>query len=647
MRLGNTSLRTYFLLLVAGALILLNACGSGSNPSDGSTTDTGVLHFSLVYHSSGDHIHALEAAIDCQGEGIATIEAMVYNSVGNLLASGGPWNCDAGRGTISSVPAGGGRIIVILGKNNENNVVFRGHKSGIQINANQENDVGIIACYSFTPNLQAPAHGAVLNTNAMGFSWSDVAGATEYRLVVSSNSELSDSIINTVTIARNYKPSGLSDSTTYFWQVVAGDAYGNRGIGSQIRSFSINAQHTNSAPGAKITSPANDSTFTTADDIVFTGNGSDAQDGDLSGTSLVWHSDKDGTIGQGVSTSSNTLSAGIHQITLTATDSEGATGTDSVLILVANGKLPDTGQTLSYTQTFGEDSDYLIHLPNYTKLDADGGDLDASAAEWAMVRDNITGLIWEVKTDDGGSRDKDTTLTWGQVWDFSYFYSQLNFENFGGYSDWRCPTNAELATLVHKDKFAPAIDEAFFPNTMSGQYWSNDSAYIKVNDMHVSWTVDFETGWTSFEDNNDYFDDSSTNRFYVRAVRGEKKNFDLVDNGDGTVTDMSTGLMWQQDEAGAMTWEGALTYCETLALGGHSDWRLPNYNELLSIVDTKEELPMIDHDFFPGTLTTANWTSTTVAEFTTSAWRVDFYYGQIGQSDKSSEIPVRAVRGGR
>jgi hypothetical protein len=571
---------------------------------------------------------------------------MVYNSVGELLANGGPWNCTAGRGTISSVSAGSGRILVIMGKNDEGNIIFRGQRSGIQVNADQDNDVGIIECYPFTPNLQAPADGATVNADAMGLSWSDVAGATEYHAIVSTSSELNDPIIDAVTAARNYSPTGLTNGTTYFWRVIAGDAYGNRGIGSQIRSFTVSTEHINASPHAQITSPAHDSTFTFADDIVFAGNGSDAEDGDLSGTSLVWHSDKDGTIGQGVSTSSNTLSAGIHQITLTATDSEGATGTDSVLILVANGKLPDTGQTLSYTQTFGEDSDYLIHLPNYTKLDADGGDLDASAAEWAMVRDNITGLIWEVKTDDGGSRDKDTTLTWGQVWDIDYFYSQLNYENFGGYSDWRCPTNAELATLVHKDKFEPAIAVAFFPNTMSGQYWSIDYAYIKADDMHVSWTVDFETGWTSFEDNDDS-DYPSANRFYVRAVRGEEKNFDLVDNGDGTVTDMSTGLMWQQDEAGAMTWEGALTYCETLELGGHSDWRLPNYNELLSIVDIQEELPMIDHDLFPGTLTTANWTSTTVAEFTTSAWRVDFYYGQIGQSDKSSEIPVRAVRGGR
>lgn len=63
----------------------------------------------------------------------------------------------------------------------------------------------------------------------------------------------------------------------------------------------------------------------------------------------------------------------------------------------AAGAVPDTGQTQYYTDTFGEDSDYLINPPSYTKLNANGGDLEDTADEWAMVRDNVTGLIWEVK----------------------------------------------------------------------------------------------------------------------------------------------------------------------------------------------------------------------------------------------------------
>ena len=84
----------------------------------------------------------------------------------------------------------------------------------------------------------------------------------------------------------------------------------------------------------------------------------------------------------------------------------------SLSVCALAGPVPDTGQTQSYTDTFGEDSDYLINPPSYTKLDAQGNDLDDSAASWTMVRDNVTGLIWEVKTDDGSVHDKDNTYTW-------------------------------------------------------------------------------------------------------------------------------------------------------------------------------------------------------------------------------------------
>jgi len=75
---------------------------------------------------------------------------------------------------------------------------------------------------------------------------------------------------------------------------------------------------------------------------------------------------------------------------------------------------------------------------------------------------------------------------------------------------------------------------------------------------------------------------------YFRMVRGNieygKNNF--VDNGDGTVSDIATGLMWQKaDDGVAKDWEESLAYSENLELGTYSDWRLPNSKELQSIVD--------------------------------------------------------------
>jgi len=79
--------------------------------------------------------------------------------------------------------------------------------------------------------------------------------------------------------------------------------------------------------------------------------------------------------------------------------------------------LPDTGQTKCYNDTaeiacpapgqdfYGQDAQYSTNPRSYTKLDAGGNALSDSAASWAMVRDNVTGLIWEMKTDDGSVRD--------------------------------------------------------------------------------------------------------------------------------------------------------------------------------------------------------------------------------------------------
>jgi len=61
----------------------------------------------------------------------------------------------------------------------------------------------------------------------------------------------------------------------------------------------------------------------------------------------------------------------------------------------------------------------------------------------------------------------------------------------------------------------------------------------------------------------------------------------FTDNGNGTITDSDTTLMWQkEDDDTRRTWEQAITYCEGLSLGTYSDWRLPNIKELRTIVDT-------------------------------------------------------------
>jgi uncharacterized protein DUF1566 len=95
-----------------------------------------------------------------------------------------------------------------------------------------------------------------------------------------------------------------------------------------------------------------------------------------------------------------------------------------------------------------------------------------------------------------------------------------------------------------------------------------------------------------------------------------------IDNGDGTVTDKITGLMWQQAVPTAIyTWTDANAYCPTLNLAGHSDWRLPTVIELISIVnpDIPNPGPTIVETFFPATPSATFWTSTPYAGYPTRA----------------------------
>ena len=312
--------------------------------------------------------------------------------------------------------------------------------------------------------------------------------------------------------------------------------------------------------------------------------------------------------------------------------------------------VPDTGQTKCYDDTeeitcpqpgedfYGQDAQYPCNPQSYTKLDENGNDLPDTATEWVMVRDNVTGLIWEVKTDDGRIHNKDDTYAWQDAQDV--FIATLNNDNFGGYSDWRLPTIKELSFIRKMDVPNPSINTDYFPNTVSSSHWSSTS--LASSPGLVAWYVYFNNGGMHF------FDKSDNN--YVRAVRGGQCGSfgDFVDNSNGTVIDTDTGLMWQQDTvpAGTYTWQDALSYCENLTLAGYNDWRLPNANELQSLVDYSRYLPSID-PVFPNTVLSFYWSSTSFDIRPSPAWIVHFSYGNMYNSLKSPGNYVRAVRGGQ
>ncbi|MGR0482880.1 MAG: Lcl domain-containing protein [Candidatus Electronema sp. V4] len=163
---------------------------------------------------------------------------------------------------------------------------------------------------------------------------------------------------------------------------------------------------------------------------------------------------------------------------------------------------------------------------SYTKLDSNGVPLadqsaDYATTPWVCVRDNVTGLIWEVKTDNGGLHDKDDKYTWynndpktnggadGSADDggntcYGYdssnsatfcntqaYVNRVNADGWCGASDWRMPTRKELESLVRYDRSNPAIDTNF-PNTTNDWYWSG--VPYTDNSPYLAWDVSFLNG---------------------------------------------------------------------------------------------------------------------------------------------------------
>jgi hypothetical protein len=424
----KSKLNWLLLSMVMFFTLLLWACG-GKSPSVDSTSDKGELSFNIVfYNDTGDNLRSNAASFNCESQGIATVEAKVFDRNDAFVAGGGPWDCEIGHGTISAVPTGSGLTVVILAKDADDNILFRGQSSGVLVITGDNNNIGTISCRTFVPELLGPTDKETVGDGAVALQWEEVVGAAQYHVLISQSSDLSHPVLNDQVTTGNYTLSGLSSDTTYYWQVNVVDPYGNTGTGSQILSFAISSNNT--SPVAQISAPSEGNTCIVGETCEFVGSGSDGEDSVVTGASLVWTSNVVGQIGTGETCSWSPLGthAGTHTITLTAIDSAEAIGTDAVVITIANGRLPDTGQVelSNYNPVPGEDMTYTINPPSYTKIDSGGNDLDADADNWTMVRDNFTGLIWEVKTADNKENVYNTyTNTQEQ------FIDPLNAADFG------------------------------------------------------------------------------------------------------------------------------------------------------------------------------------------------------------------------
>ncbi|MFA6137689.1 MAG: DUF1566 domain-containing protein [Sulfurimonas sp.] len=119
------------------------------------------------------------------------------------------------------------------------------------------------------------------------------------------------------------------------------------------------------------------------------------------------------------------------------------------------------------------------------------------------------------------------------------------------------------------------------------------------------------------------------------------------DANTGIVSDSATGLQWQDNDIGkTMTWQSAIDACENLTLGKQTNWRLPNINELKSILDTSRVNPAIASAFTQTDSTYYYWSSTPYEGYEDGAWVMDFYDGHSRSNYKGTTLFVRCVRAG-
>ena len=263
-----------------------------------------------------------------------------------------------------------------------------------------------------------------------------------------------------------------------------------------------------------------------------------------------------------------------------------------------------TGQKLFYDNSremsapsegedfYGQDASYKSGAPfSFT----DNGD--------GTVSDNSTGLMWQKSPDfnKDGVIDANDKMTLDEA---TAYASEFNL---AGYNDWRLPTIKELYSLIQFSgmdisgpdprTFVPFIDTSYFSfgygdesageRLIDAQY-ATSTNYVSTT-MNRSKTM-FGVNFADGRIKGYPYDmvNGSQKSFYVMYVRGSNTYGinKFHDNGDGTITDSATGLMWMKEDNGeAVSWKDALSYAEQYSGSGYSDWRLPNAKELQSIVD--------------------------------------------------------------
>ncbi|MCI5157524.1 MAG: DUF1566 domain-containing protein [Candidatus Electrothrix sp. AUS1_2] len=331
--------------------------------------------------------------------------------------------------------------------------------------------------------------------------------------------------------------------------------------------------------------------------------------------------------------------------------------------VAVTGALNDTGIVTTAGSTGAEDADHGRDSDSatnsdadghagfsFTKLAADGSELDASAESWYCVQDNVTGLVWS--PDQGGG------LSWAGAGEL---VNNANTAQLCGKTDWRLPEVGELLGIISYDADSyttgKTVDTTYFGDTQAGAasdtlvwYWTATAV-----DDNNQWGVTFQPKYTltngtevkSVSLSNTLSTDA-LNKHPVRLVSGTVKesNFTSLEDGS-TVQDNNTGLIWKRCLEGQTFSSGSCTgtetkktWAEALALDDGT-WRVPNLKELRSIVGKETYFPTPATNLYV-------WSSSPYAVNTLNSWVVDFKSGllwnSISQNTTDPSVYVRLVR---